>query len=411
MDDAMENMPQSALNMQQSAQGAPVRLRKTAPKRKPKPSLLTSTLDEFLVRITSTSEGRRSSSPEPQEQHLPPKIEPFCIIRSLRNQQKHGRCTAFGRAARQYSANSKYKEVGRVNLDPNLDRSHLSAMQLNADGSLLAVTMDLGIVAVYELSALRPGFAGASGIPVIQVMFERSVRTMTRLAWDPLAPNWVYTFGARGTSIDGFDVSKDKEHEPLEAVTCAYRNSAQRMLGCPGDLPRYSAIDFFKIEGPHLIAAAGSDGAVALWDKRVHSRSCSKLQGPQRTGALLSVQVAPDGRAVIAGSECGQVLMWDVRGGRAPTAQLGAYGPARHPLLASVKLKNSLAAVRGLTHQTYLPVTAVRSLTLDPCDPRRAAFSLHCGWHGVLDLVSQQEGPRHAQSQVQNLTVGGCRRA
>lgn len=48
-------------------------------------------------------------------------------------------------------------QVGRVNLDPNLDRSHLSAMQLNADGSLLAVTMDLGIVAVYELSALRPG--------------------------------------------------------------------------------------------------------------------------------------------------------------------------------------------------------------------------------------------------------------
>lgn len=46
---------------------------------------------------------------------------------------------------------------------------------------------------------------------------------------------------------------------------------------------------------------------VALWDRRMHSRPCSKLQGPQLTGALLSVQVAPDGRAVIAGSQCGQV--------------------------------------------------------------------------------------------------------
>ena len=46
-----------------------------------------------------------------------------------------------------------------------------------------------------------------------------------------------------------------------------------------------------------------------------------------------------------------QVLMWDVRGGRAPTAQLGAYGPARHPLLASVKLRNALAAVPGKQYE------------------------------------------------------------
>ena len=43
--------------------------------------------------------------------------------------------------------------------------------------------------------------------------------------------------------------------------------------------------------------------------------------------------------------------MWDVRGGRAPTAQLGAYGPARHPLLASVKLRNALAAVPGKQYE------------------------------------------------------------
>lgn len=43
------------------------------------------------------------------------------------------------------------------------------------------------------------------------------------------------------------------------------------MLGCPGDLPRYSAIDFFKIEGPHLIAAAGSDGAVSAFHYSIAS--------------------------------------------------------------------------------------------------------------------------------------------
>ena len=59
-----------------------------------------------------------------------------------------------------------------------------------------------------------------------------------------------------------------------------------------------------------------------------------------------------------------QVLMWDVRGGRAPTAQLGAYGPARHPLLAAVRLKSTLAAVPGHTltssrfFMRYAPITA-----------------------------------------------------
>ncbi len=76
--------------------------------------------------------------------------------------------------------------------------------------------------------------------------------------------------------------------------------------------------------------------------------------------------------------------MWDVRGGRAPTAQLGAYGPARHPLLSAVRLRTALAAVPGLTQQTLLPRTSLESLILDPLDPRRAAFCLNCGWQGTF---------------------------
>ncbi|EIE21323.1 hypothetical protein COCSUDRAFT_56546 [Coccomyxa subellipsoidea C-169] len=138
------------------------------------------------------------------------------------------------------------------------------------------------------------------------------------------------------------------------------------------------------------MATGTSKGTVALWDARAHKRPCSELQGPQHTGALQTLQVTPDGRAVIAGSQCGQVLMWDMRGGRSPTAQLGAYGPARHPLLAAVRLRAALAAVPGLTQQTHLPGTSLLSLILDALDPRRAAFCLPCGWQGVLDLVRQE---------------------
>ncbi len=79
--------------------------------------------------------------------------------------------------------------------------------------------------------------------------------------------------------------------------------------------------------------------------------------------------------------------MWDMRGGRSPTAQLGAYGPARHPLLAAVRLRAALAAVPGLTQQTHLPGTSLLSLILDALDPRRAAFCLPCGWQGETPVT------------------------
>ena len=44
-----------------------------------------------------------------------------------------------------------------MNLDPTLDRAAVAALQFNCDGSVLAVNMDFGPVAAYELSALRPG--------------------------------------------------------------------------------------------------------------------------------------------------------------------------------------------------------------------------------------------------------------
>lgn len=98
--------------------------------------------------------------------------------------------------------------------------------------------------------------------------------------------------------------------------------------------------------------------------------------------------------------------MWDVRGGRAATAQLGAHGPARHPLLAAVRLRAALAAVPGLTAQTPLPGTALQSLLLDPCDPRRVAFSLPSGWQGERRMPC-----RYTLPQPITVGLGPCLRA
>lgn len=47
---------------------------------------------------------------------------------------------------------------------------------------------------------------------------------------------------------------------------------------------------------------------VLLWDERLHpTRGMSQLQGPQNLEGFVSVRMTDDGRAVIAGTVCGQV--------------------------------------------------------------------------------------------------------
>jgi hypothetical protein len=78
-----------------------------------------------------------------------------------------------------------------------------------------------------------------------------------------------------------------------------------------------------------------------------------------------------------------QVLVWDMRGGHAPVRALGAHGPARHPLLASFRLRDALARVPELASQAPLPASPLHALLMDPRDSCRAAFSLACGWAGA----------------------------
>lgn len=78
-----------------------------------------------------------------------------------------------------------------------------------------------------------------------------------------------------------------------------------------------------------------------------------------------------------------QVVMWDIRKGRSAVHQLGAYGPATHPVLTVFRLKNALAAVPGLASETHIPDSKLTQLLLDPCDGSRAGYTLACGWQGV----------------------------
>lgn len=74
--------------------------------------------------------------------------------------------------------------------------------------------------------------------------------------------------------------------------------------------------------------------------------------------------------------------MWDIRKGRSGAPQLGAYGPAKHPILAVLRLRDALAAVPGLKAETRIPESSLTHLRLDPMADTRAGYVLANGWQG-----------------------------
>ena len=63
----------------------------------------------------------------------------------------------------------------------------------------------------------------------------------------------------------------------------------------------------------YVVLASGSGGQVFLWEARARAAPAATLAAAQGSGALYAVQLAPDGLVVAAGSQSGEVKLWDLR--------------------------------------------------------------------------------------------------
>ena len=92
-----------------------------------------------------------------------------------------------------------------------------------------------------------------------------------------------------------------------------------------------------------------------------------------------------------------QIILWDIRKGGPRVHQLGAYGPAKQPVLAVISMQKALAAIPGLSSETHIPASNLNQLLLDPLDDTRAGYTLGCGWQGKPSRCMQDEGTPHAK--------------
>jgi hypothetical protein len=112
-----------------------------------------------------------------------------------------------------------------------------------------------------------------------------------------------------------------------------------------------------------------------LWDSRASRTPRATLAAPRAAGGLLSVQLAHGDLVVYAGSESGDLLCWDLRGGR-QTAAFMAATQVSHPLLHSLQMAALLRDVPGLADEVDIESSALNAIVADPMDGRRLAFQL-----------------------------------
>lgn len=65
--------------------------------------------------------------------------------------------------------------------------------------------------------------------------------------------------------------------------------------------------------GGYLLLASGMGGQVFLWDARARAAPSATLATQAGTGAIYTVQLAPDQQVVAAGTQSGEVKLWDLR--------------------------------------------------------------------------------------------------
>lgn len=160
---------------------------------------------------------------------------------------------------------------------------------------------------------------------------------------------------------------------------------------------------FGKSAGPagargYSVVVGGPSGQVFLWDLRCSGAPVSTLTSLQG-GAVNAVHVLENGQAVLAGTQSGDIKVWDVRGGCGGALRFGGV-LHHHPMLACVNLRAALGQVAGLAEQAGgVPSCRIHSMAIDPGAPARVGFHLGCGWSGVLDLASRHITHVHAPPQ------------
>eukprot|EP00887_Chlorella_sp_A99_P005412 scaffold1.g5412.t1 len=296
---------------------------------------------------------------------------------------------------------------GGGNSVPPEQAGALTVVRFDSQGELLVTGSEEGLITVHsaaDLAAAGGGRGAAPPSPAAEqqpapaqplLALDTGLAKLQALEWNPCDENMVAAASSASRQLLLYDL-QHTQGRPAQVLVAPQASSAA-LAGATA--VGVSSLAFFR-SSSYLVAAGGLGGQVLLWDRRAAKPAPVSVLQSQQSSAVYALAVSPDEQVVLAGTQGGDVKAWDLRGGSGSALRFGAVGLHHHPPLGAVGLRGALAGVPGLLEQTGIPASAVQSMQLDPCDPRRLGFHLGCGWSGVLDLVSQAVTHVHAPAHA-----------
>ncbi|DBA71631.1 hypothetical protein WJX79_004770 [Trebouxia sp. C0005] len=262
-----------------------------------------------------------------------------------------------------------------------LRRHCVVSVQLDGHGDLILSATASGKIALHDFSMFREcsnnivldeetQYKGLDPLVLVE-----SGRRLERARWHPTNDNIFATVAASDRSVYLYDAqyTQGSPYQTLSVPGATWNGVGLTDMALPA-------------KGPYNAMATAQNGHVYLWDERGGSAPRTKL-GMGSGFSMNSLQLCDDANLLLVGTQTGDIVGYDLRGGTTAARALGSQG--QHPAVVEVVVRQALMQVPELEQQTSIVRSAVQSLNLDPVDPNRLAFHLQSGWSGVLDLTRQ----------------------
>ena len=304
----------------------------------------------------------------------------------------------------------------------NAGLHHHGAALLAADGSenglLLAAGRSLdrkmNAVTLLDVDLARRQHATSPEI----VSFVPTCGTITSIAWDPRDLNHAAVVGMDAPGVRGYDLSRMpswNDARPRAAVETWKLVPEPRYEERGGD----GATDVSLLPQGHGYSAVvvSRAGAARLWDARAGRHPVSTLRVPHRMGSTTSCAIVAQGQGLLAGTESGHVILWDLRRSAvgkasAATVAFAKVGTQHHAPLMSIHAPTFLRGARDPPTPIQERIE-VRTLRLHPTHRDRVLVHLASGRTGSLHLSASGQSQftplANFSSPVQEHTAGASR--
>ena len=330
------------------------------------------------------------------------------ILHAIESRSLRGRLSSFDRAALSLRLADDYAQLPSLSTLPSpTPNEHVSDVRYDDVGALLVSCSSGGCVAIHQAEQLAdrtepsdasPTCWDASGdndagpdpfAPIFSVQTgERSVA----VRWDPRRQNEVACASSSSGDVSVYDIA------------AARPERRTRVLRSAEGAPQGGLADLAHLRGGELLAAGGRDGGLRVWDVRAPGpvvRQAKQLTSgwtlgrraaDSRAGAIVALAAAADGEQLLAATEEGSVLVWDVRALSATRCTVRAAHACGQYAAGTA---TPIAAEGLLAHPAHPRAALVLFANGALCaiDTLRQAVTASCDAPGAAPAAAVESGP------------------